>query len=134
MTRRTHVTIGLGRAAALGLAVAIASGTAWAGDPGAGKSVFRKCSACHSLEPGKKKVGPSLHGVIGRTAGTRRGFRYSKAMKAYGASGIVWSEDTLNAYLAAPRKVVKGTKMAFPGLKKEQQRADVIAYLKQMAE
>ena len=134
MTRRTHFTIGLGRAAALGLALAIASGTAWAGDPAAGKTVFKKCAACHSLEPGKKKVGPSLHGVIGRTAGTLKGFRYSKAMKAYGASGIVWSEDTLNAYLAAPRKVVKGTKMAFPGLKKEQQRADVIAYLKQAAE
>ena len=134
MTRRTHVTIGLGRAAALGLAVAIASGTAWAGDPAAGKTVFRKCSACHSLEPGKKKVGPSLHGVSGRTAGTLEGFRYSKAMKAYGESGVVWTEATLDTYLAAPRKVVKGTKMAFPGLKTEKQRADVIAYLKQAAE
>ena len=105
-----------------------------AGDPANGEKLFKKCAACHSLEAGRKKVGPSLHGVIGRTAGTADGYRYSKAMTAYGQSGVVWGADTLNVYLEAPRKVVKGTKMSFPGLKKAQDRADVIAYLKKFSE
>jgi cytochrome c len=98
------------------------AGALAAGNPAKGEKLF------------KKKVGPSLHGVIGRAAGTADGFRYSKAMTAYGQSGVVWGEDTLNVYLEAPRKVVKGTKMSFPGLKKAQDRADVIAYLKQVSE
>jgi cytochrome c len=110
------------------------AGALAAGNPAKGEKLFKKCAACHSLAPGKKKVGPSLHGVIGRAAGTADGFRYSKAMTAYGQSGVVWGEDTLNVYLEAPRKVVKGTKMSFPGLKKAQDRADVIAYLKQVSE
>jgi cytochrome c len=104
-----------------------------AGSSTNGEKLFRKCAACHSVEPGKKKVGPSLHGVIGRTAGTSDGYRYSKAMTAYGQSGVVWGEDTLDVYLEAPRKVVKGTKMSFPGLKKAEDRADVIAYLEQLS-
>lgn len=101
-----------------------------AGDATKGQKVFKKCAACHSLEAGKKKIGPSLHGVIGRTAGTAKGYKYSKAMKAYGKTGVVWGEETLEIYLTAPRNVVKGTKMAFPGLKKPQDRADIIAYLR----
>ena len=96
--------------------------------------VFKKCKACHTVEPGKKKIGPSLHGIIGKTAGTVEGFKYSKAMIAYGTAGTVWDDHTLSAYLEAPRKVVKGTKMAFPGLKKPEDRADVIAYLQQFSE
>ena len=110
------------------------AGALAAGDPAKGEKLFKKCAACHSLEAGRKKVGPSLHGVIGRTAGTAEGYRYSKAMTAYGQSGVVWGEDTLNIYLEAPRKVVKGTKMSFPGLKTAQDRADVIAYLKKAAQ
>ena len=105
-----------------------------AGDPAKGEAVFKKCKACHTVEPGKKKIGPSLHGIIGKTAGTVEGFKYSKAMIAYGTAGTVWDDDTLSAYLEAPRKVVKGTKMAFPGLKKPEDRADVIAYLQQFSE
>ena len=105
-----------------------------AGSSAQGEKVFKKCAACHIVAPGRKKVGPSLHGVIGRTAGTADGYRYSKAMAAYGQSGVVWGADTLNVYLEAPRKVVKGTKMSFPGLKKAQDRADVIAYLKKVSE
>ncbi|MFQ5775392.1 MAG: c-type cytochrome [Kiloniellaceae bacterium] len=120
------------RAVALGLGLCLIAGAASAsGDPAAGRKIFRKCAVCHSLKAGKHKIGPSLHGVIGRTPGTAPGYKYSKAMKAHGASGIVWNEETLDTYLTAPRKVVKGTKMAFPGLKSAQQRADVIAYLKQ---
>ena len=90
-------------------------------------------ASCHSLEEGKKKIGPSLYGVIGRTAGTAEGFTYSKAMKAYGESGVVWSAETLDPYLVAPRKVVVGTKMSFPGLQDEADRANVIAYLERFS-
>ena len=119
----------------LGFVMATVSGAALAGgDPAAGKKVYRKCAACHSLEPGRKKAGPSLHGVAGRVPGTAKGVKFSKAMKAYGESGIVWNEESLNAFLESPRKVVRGTKMGFAGLKTAEQRADVIAYLKQAAE
>lgn len=91
-----------------------------------GKKVFNKCKACHSVEPGKNKIGPSLAGVIGREAGTVEGYKYSKAMKE---AGITWDEDTLDAYLADPRGYIPKNKMAFPGLKKEDDREDVIDYL-----
>jgi cytochrome c len=102
---------------------------AWAeGDAKAGKKVFNKCKTCHALQAGKNKIGPSLHGVLGNTAASVAGFKYSKAMKA---SGVVWTEANLDGYLAKPKQFMPGTKMVFPGLKKDQQRADVIAYLKQ---
>ena len=115
---------------ALALSLLGTSAAFAAGDADKGKKIFKKCAACHTLVAGKKKVGPSLHGVIGRTAGTSEGYKYSKAMKAYGQSGVIWAEETLDTYLTAPKKVVKGTKMAFPGLKKPSDRADLIAYLK----
>lgn len=126
-----------GLAASFALAAtlgALIGSPAWAeGNAAAGKKVFKKCAACHTLVPGKKKIGPSLAGVIGRTAGTGEGFRYSKAMKAYGASGVVWDAASLDVYLTAPRKVVKGTKMSFPGLKKPEDRANLISFLEQAA-
>ena len=106
---------------------AVAGGAQAAGDTKAGKKVFKKCKACHSLKAGKKKVGPSLYGIMGAKAGQVKKFRYSKSMKK---SGIIWNEKTLDKYLAKPRKFVKGTKMAFPGLKKKKDRDNVIAYLK----
>ena len=97
-----------------------------AGDAGAGRLVFRKCQACHSIEPGKNLLGPSLSGVIGRKAGAEAGFNYSPAMKS---ADIVWNPETLDQYLADPAKVVPGNKMPFPGLKTDHDRADVIAFL-----
>lgn len=109
-----------------GILVLPAPRGAAAADPATGQSVFKTCAACHAVEPGKKKLGPSLHGVVGRKAGSVAGFNYSKAMKN---AGHVWSEANLDAYLTNPRKFVPGNRMPFPGLKDAGKRADVIAYL-----
>ncbi len=97
------------------------------GNATAGERVFVQCKTCHAIEEGVNKVGPSLHGIIGRQAGSVPNFRYSTANKN---SGITWSEDILFAYLENPRQYIPGTYMSFVGLKQPQQRADVIAYLK----
>lgn len=99
------------------------------GDAEAGKKVFKKCKACHVVEEEKNKVGPHLINIFGRQPGSLEGFKFSKAMKTYGEAKV-WDEATLAEYLAAPKKVVKGTKMAFAGLKKDKDLANVIAYLK----
>ncbi len=112
---------------ALALAVAFGSGAAWAeGDAEEGKKVFKKCKVCHSFDPGKKKIGPHLKGVIGRKSGAVEGFKYSKAMAA---ADITWDEANLDEFLTKPKAFIKKTKMSFAGLKKEEQRADLIAYL-----
>ena len=99
-----------------------------AGDAAAGEKVFKKCRACHVVDKEQNRTGPHLVNLFGRTAGTVDGYKkYSKAMKN---SGIVWNEETLDGYLKAPKKYLKGTRMAFAGLKKESDRANVIAYLK----
>lgn len=100
------------------------------GDAAKGEKVFAQCKACHVAEPNVNRVGPSLHGVVGRKAGTVAGFNYSNANKS---SGVTWSEDVLFTYLEAPQKFMPGTRMAFAGLKNPQDRADVIAYLKTKA-
>jgi cytochrome c len=110
-------------AAAPAAAVTFASLT---GDAAKGQKVFAQCMACHSIKDGENRVGPSLHGIIGRTSGQVAGFSYSAANKA---SGIVWAKEKLYDYLEAPQKMIPGTKMTFAGLKAAQDRADVIAYL-----
>lgn len=113
---------------AAAMALALGTGAAQAaGDAEAGKKVFKKCAICHSLEEGKKKVGPSLHGMFGRPAGSLEGFRFSNAMKK---SGIVWDEETVAAYLKDPRGYIPKNKMAFPGLKKQKDLDNIIAFLK----
>jgi cytochrome c2 len=100
---------------------------AQAGDPEAGKQVFKSiCNLCHEAIAGKNRVGPSLYGVVGRHSGTVPGFNYSDANKA---SNLVWTVDVLSKYLADPQKIVPGTKMTYAGLKDDQKRADLIAYL-----
>ncbi len=96
------------------------------GDVAAGEKVFKKCKACHAVEEGKNKTGPSMYGVVGRAAGSVEGYKYSKAMAG---SGLVWDAETLDGFLEKPKKYLKGTKMSFAGLKKEKDRANVIAYL-----
>lgn len=103
------------------------------GDAAAGATVFKKCAACHVVDSDKNKVGPSLNGLFGRKAGTHPGFAYSTAMKAAGDGGLVWDEATLRDYLHNPKKSVKGTKMAFPGLKDDEAISNLIAYLKQQS-
>lgn len=98
------------------------------GDAAAGAKVFSKCKACHVIDKPTNRVGPSLMGVVGRQAGHAEGFKYSDAMKD---SGLTWDEATLDKYLADPKGFVPKNKMAFAGLKDEQDRQDVIAYLKQ---
>ena len=101
------------------------------GDAAKGKKVFNKCKICHMVGEGaKKRIGPALNNIIGAKAGAQEGFKYSKAMVAAGAGGLVWSDEKIGEYLEKPRKLVPKTKMAFPGLKKETDRANVIAYLK----
>ena len=108
-------------------AVAFAVGTARAeGDPALGKTQFNKCAACHSIKAGENKIGPSMHGIVGRPAHSIEGFSYSDAMKNY---NVTWDQSTLDHYLADPRGTVPGTKMIFVGLKKEDERANLIAYL-----
>lgn len=115
-------------AIALGLTVMLSAGAAHAdGDADKGKKVFNKCKACHTLEAGKNRVGPSLHGIFGRAAGTVEGFKYSDAMMS---SGITWDEASLDTYLKDPKAMVPGTKMVFAGLKKEDDIEDLLAYLK----
>lgn len=100
---------------------------AFTGDPVAGKRVFVKCLACHVVTEGQNRVGPSLYGIVGRSAGSIPGFAYSPANKN---SGITWTEEIMFAYLKNPQAYIPGTKMVFPGLPSGQDRADVIAYLK----
>lgn len=108
------------------------------GDVGAGERVFKKCKACHNVEKNKHKVGPTLVGIIGRTAGTAKDqksklFRYSKAMKQAGVDGIIWNAENLDKYLTKPKAFIPKNKMSFRGLKKPADRANVIAYLESLA-
>jgi len=97
------------------------------GDLGHGEKVFKKCSACHMIASGgKNMIGPNLWSVIGRTAGSVNDYKYSKAMIAYGKE---WTFEEMNSYLIKPQAYVKGTKMAFSGLRKEKDRASVILFM-----
>lgn len=111
---------------AFGLAASF-PGIAAAQDAAAGEKVFNQCKACHTIEAGgPNRVGPNLHGVVGRKAGALENFKYSDAMKSAGT----WDEATLDSYLTDPKTAIPGNKMAFSGVKNEQSRKDLIAYLK----
>jgi len=98
-----------------------------AADAEAGARVFRtQCGACHLVEAGKNRVGPSLHNIVGRPSGEVEGFRYSAANKN---ANITWTPEVLDKYLINPRQMIPGTTMAYVGLRNETQRANLIAYL-----
>ena len=99
------------------------------GDLATGEKVFKKCAACHSIvKGGKNNIGPALYNVVGRQVGSISDYKYSKALSGYGKE---WTFEELNGYLIKPAKWIKGTKMAFAGLRKEKDRASVILYLNQ---
>lgn len=102
------------------------------GDVKKGKRVFKKCKVCHSLKKNARaKIGPSLYGIIGRKIAIMPNFKYSKAMSG---SDIIWTEEKIKLYLKKPRSMFKKTKMIFPGLKKEKDRNNLIAYIKSVQE
>ena len=99
------------------------------GDLATGEKVFKKCAACHSIvKGGKNNIGPALYNVVNRQVGAVDDYKYSKALSEYGKN---WTFEELNGYLIRPAKWIKGTKMAFAGLRKEKDRASVILYLNQ---
>ncbi len=99
-----------------------------AADPVLGKRQFAPCTACHTVEAGgPDKIGPNLHGVFGRTAGTKPGYAYSAAMKK---AGFAWDEQKITAYITKPQAVVPGNKMSFLGVAKDDVRDNIVAYLK----
>ena len=101
----------------------------------AGEKVYKKCKACHQIGEGaKNRSGPILTGIVGRPAGTIDGFKYSKALKTMAEDGLVWDEAALQEFLAKPKKFMKGTKMSFAGLKKDEELAAITAYLASIAE
>ena len=125
---------------AAALCLAITGGPAAAGDAAAGEKVFKKCKACHTIQEGKNKVGPSLFGVVGRPAGIVAKFRYSSSVNAAAEKGLVWTAENIIAYLENPKEFLKDylgakkvkNKMLFK-LKSLPQRQNVAAYLEQVA-
>ena len=117
---------------AFGTLILGSSAMAADGDAARGQRLYQNCMACHSLEPNKNLTGPSLSGVFGRKAGSLQSFsRYSEPMKF---SGLMWDEKTLDVWLADPQRVIPHNQMTFPGVKNAQQRADIIAFLKQASQ
>ena len=109
------------------------AGPAYSQDVAAGEKVFAKCKACHVVEEDTNKVGPSLKGIVGRKAASHEGFKYSPAMIEAGENGLVWEEEDLAEFIANPKGKVPKTKMVFPGLKKEDEITNLIAYMKQFS-
>lgn len=105
------------------------------GDPGRGEGLYRQCAACHQVgAEATDRVGPHLNGIFGRAAGQSDGFRYSPGLKRAAANGLVWDFDTLDAFIQDPRSLVSKTRMSYRGMSEQQDRDDLLAYLRQFSE
>lgn len=113
----------------LGMVGMTAPAVAGDGDPAKGERLWSRCKACHSLEAGQNRVGPHLSGIFGRKAGAVEGYKYSPAMAG---SDIIWTDETIKAYLQDPKGYIPKNKMAFAGLKKEAHVDHLLAYLHQV--
>jgi cytochrome c len=119
------------RAILMVLSLMAAAGSAYAdGDAAIGERIYKKCVACHSIVDAANRLGPSLFGIVDKKVGAAESYAYSAAFKTFASTGAVWDDKTLDAWIANPKAVVTGSKMAFVGLKKETERADLIAFLK----
>lgn len=106
-----------------------------AGDPEKGAKVFSKCTGCHQIgRDAKDRIGPHLNGIYGRPAAAHDGYAYSKSMKRAGQDGLIWTNETLDAYLENPRALVSKTRMSFRGLKDAEDRAHVLAYMRSFSD
>jgi cytochrome c len=122
-------------AAALLLGTTVIGARADGGDPVRGEKVFQYCYSCHSVQPNETSLqGPNLYGIVGRRIASQEGFTYSPALRAFAQQEERWSETLLDRYLAAPYKLVPKTSMAFPGVEVQDERADLIAYLRSKGE
>lgn len=130
ITRISVLVAVLGLGTGLGTSATLASDFEITGDAAKGEKVFRKCKACHEVGEGaSNKTGPMLNGILGRAAAAGD-YAYSDALKEKAeAESLVWTPETLDEFLTKPKAYVKGTKMSFAGIRKESQRADLIAYL-----
>ena len=113
------------------LAIALVASPALAQDATKGERVFKRCAACHNVDQEKNKIGPHLVGIVGRKAGAVDGFKYSTSLLKKAEEGLEWTKENLDAYLESPKKFIPRGKMAFDGLRKEDDRANVIAYLEE---
>jgi cytochrome c len=118
----------------LALSVAVPTVALADGDADAGARVFAQCAPCHSVQDATQKIGPTLKGVIGRRAGSVPDYKYSGFMVMFGEDGLIWSESELSQYLANPANKIPGTRMAFSGLERAQDVANVIAYIRQFSQ
>ncbi len=131
--RMRRVVAAAGMAVLLGAGSALADMDEGAGDPAAGKRVYNACKACHELTRERNRVGPHLVQIINRPVAAVENFRYSKALRAKGEEGMVWSEENLAQWLRNPRKFIPGNRMAFRGLRKDEDIRNVIAYMREQA-
>jgi cytochrome c len=123
----------MNRTCLLAAAALLLATPAVAQDAKEGEQVFKQCRQCHQVGPDAKNIlGPILNGIVGRKAGTVEGFTYSPANKEAGDKGWVWTEENLDKYLENPRAAMPGNRMAFVGVKDEQDRKDLIAFLKSL--
>jgi len=100
------------------------------GDATKGENIFKRCQACHTVEKGAAhRIGPNLHGIVNSKAAAKKGYRYSPAMQAKAAEGLIWTGEVLYTYLERPQAHVPRSPMSFVGLKKPDERRDLIAYL-----